>query len=303
MPLVSQSVEAEITRYYAGRLHECVEEYAEPRGYPFSRVRLERLQRFVAHRGVPRGSVLDVGCGIGVPGQALVTPGASLYGFDLARELVDYARAQARREKLNAEYAVGSAADASSYPAGRLFDLELALGVFQHVTDDLTVLRLMAGALAPQGWMAVSFRNPLFALVTFNRPSYELFRELFAEFEARPDAAVLDRFLRTRFDLAEPPARHGPIDEPGIDDIVYRHHNPLTVSGLFGEVGLRVEAIDFYRHHALPPVLRPEAPDAFKELSLEADQRPNDWRSWFLCSTYLVYARHQGAERSANGPA
>jgi SAM-dependent methyltransferase len=264
-------------------------------------VRLARLRRFLDHRGVSTHSVLDVGCGVGVPGQEVLAPGGELHGFDLCPGAVEWARERAAAKKLDAEYAVGSAANAASYPSGRRFELVLGLGLLQHVTDDLTVLRLMRDALAEDGWMAVSLRNPLFALVTFNRPSYELFRELFAEFEAGPDAAVLDRLLRTRFDLSAPPQRHGPSTEPGFDDIVYRHHNPLTVSGLFGEAGLKVEAIDFYRHHALPPLLKPEAPETFRELSMEADERPNDWRSWFLCSTYLLYVRHLpgAAPRSA----
>jgi 2-polyprenyl-3-methyl-5-hydroxy-6-metoxy-1,4-benzoquinol methylase len=282
--------ERAIQQHYSSQVQTWLDEYDNPQGYPFSKIRLDRIRGWLDKNHIRRRSILDVGCGVGVPGVALAEEGARLYGFDLSAELVDHARKLAAERGMRGDYRVGSATDAAVYP-DETFDVVMALGVFQHIEDDVTAFKLMARRLAPQGLLIASFRNPLFALVTFNRPSYELFRELFSEIAGSSDGPMLDEFLKARFDLSLPPVRKGGSDAPGIDDIVYRYHNPLTVSDRLAEASLRVDGVDFYRHHALPPVLEPKAEARFREVSLLRDGEPNDWRSMFLCSTYLVYCR------------
>ncbi|MDA2936647.1 class I SAM-dependent methyltransferase [Acidobacteria bacterium AH-259-A15] len=280
-----------IGRHYSKRLQKWIDEYENPSGYPFSRIRLERILQFLKQKGITRKTILDVGCGVGIPGMEVAQPESDLYGFDLSAELVEWARNLAKKRNLSAEYVVGSATDGGSYP-NRKFDVVLALGVFQHIENDLRVLQYMKRCLNLEGWMILSLRNPLFALVTFNRPSYELFMGLFKEFLGTEDGHILDDFLKSKFDLSLPPRRSGSPGDPGLDDVVYKHHNPLTVERLLARAGLRVAQMDFYRHHATPPLLEQRAPEQFKTRSLELDLQENDWRSWFLCSTYIVYCRH-----------
>jgi SAM-dependent methyltransferase len=173
-----------------------------------------------------------------------------------------------------------------------MFELILALGVLQHISDDLAVLTHIKAHLAPDGLVVLSLRNPLFGLVTFNRPSYELFGELFQESLQSPEGPILDEFLKAKLDLSLPPIRSSGENDPQLDDVVYRFHNPLTVEDLLAQADLKPVHTDFYRHHAMPPMLEHSAPERFKDLSLEQDMRPNDWRSMFLCSTYLLYAGH-----------
>jgi SAM-dependent methyltransferase len=289
--LKDERAEQAVQKHYSSQVKTWIDEYQDPKGYPFSRIRLARIRKYLETQNVKRRSILDVGCGVGIPSQELAEPGGEIVGFDLAPELLDYARDRAAEKGLRAEYRVGSVTEKAAYP-DRQFELVLALGVFQHVTDDNAALSLMKGCLEPEGLMVLSFRNPLFALVTFNRPSFELFGELFREFREGGDAAVLDEFLKARFDLNLPPERKGGGAAPGIDDIVYRYHNPLELPELLYGVGLRVERLDFYRHHALPPLLQKASPERFMELSLAMDERENDWRSFFLSSTYIAYCRH-----------
>lgn len=283
--------EAAVERHYSARLQTWIDEYERPVGYPFSKVRLERLTRYLTAHGVRRRSVLDVGCGVGIPGLTLVEPGGTVHGFDLSPELVGHGRELAAARGIDAHFGVGSAAGPASYPQ-RTFDLVMALGVFQHIPDEQAVLRLMTRCLADDGLMVISFRNPLFGFITFNRPSHELFGELFREYAQSPAGPVLDEFLRARLDLTQPPVRKGADGTPDIDDIVYKLHDPLSLGEqILKPVGLKVEKLDFYRHHAVPPMLEKQAPDVFREISLRLDAQENDWRSPFLCSTYIAYCR------------
>jgi SAM-dependent methyltransferase len=283
--------EKPIERHYSARLQEWIDEYENPTGYPFTRIRLARILEFLEEKEVKPRTILDVGCGVGIPSMKIAQPTSSIYGFDLSPELVGYAEQRAKQLKLSAAYVVGSATDPSVYP-DRSFELVMALGVFQHIVDDAVVLELIKQHLEPDGWVILSFRNPLFGLVTFNRPSYEFFSELFEEFLATKDGPILEEFLESKLDLSLPPLRKGGGEDPEVDDLVYKFHNPLALEELLGESGLKLVHKDFYRHHATPPLLEKRAPETFKEISLERDRQTNDWRSLFLCSTYLVYCRH-----------
>jgi ubiquinone/menaquinone biosynthesis C-methylase UbiE len=283
--------EKPIEQHYSTRLKEWIDEYENPCGHLFATLRLARILDFLEKKSIKPKHILDVGCGIGVPSMKVAQPASFIYGFDLSPELVEYAGERAKRLNLKAEYVVGSAADPSAYP-DRSFEMVLALGVFQHIVDDVAVLELIQSHLEPDGWAILSFRNPLFGLVTFNRPSYELFGELFREFLESEDAPVLDEFLKSKLDLSLPPVRKGSGDDPQVDDLVRKYHNPLTLEDLLAKAGLTAVHKDFYRHHAAPPLLEKRAPEKFEELSRERDRQANDWRSIFLCSTYLVYCRH-----------
>lgn len=281
-----------IARHYSHRLQTWIDEYEAPKDYPFTLIRLRRILAHLERVGARRGRVLDAGCGVGIATLRIMEPAGHAIGFDVAEELIGYARSRAVAEGRDARFSVGNVLDPSCYPAEK-FDIVMALGVFQHVENEkaAAALRLMAGCLADDGLLIVSLRNPLFALTTFNRPTYELFRELFGEYLAADEGEVLDTFLRSKLDLSQPPTRKGSADDPGLDDLTFVYHNPFKVDELFRPAGLEVAELDFYRHHALPPMLRAADPQRFDALSLKRDEAPNDWRSHFLCSTYIVYAR------------
>ena len=81
-----------IGRHYSKRLRKWIDEYEKPSGYPFSRIRLERILRFLERKEINRETILDVGCGVGIPGMELARSDSDLYGFDLSPELVEWAR-------------------------------------------------------------------------------------------------------------------------------------------------------------------------------------------------------------------
>jgi len=286
--------ERKIASHYSARVQKWVDEYVNPSGYPFTMIRINRITDYLNRHKVRRRSVLDVGCGIGIPSVRLADPAADVVGFDVSDELIEWADKHAAHHapgfRGRAKFHVGSAVDSKAYPTG-LFDLVMALGVLQHIDRDREMLALMRERLADDGLLIVSLRNPLFGFTTFNRPSLELYREVFADVLQTDKGKILEKFLASNLATDQPPERHGDASNPGLGDIVYCYHNPLTLDALFGDVGLKAVELEFYRHHALPPLLQPQAPEEFDRLSQMLDARPNDWRSWFLCSTYIVYAR------------
>ncbi len=287
--------EENISKHYSNRIQKWIDEYKNPQGYPFTKIRLERVQSYLERNAIRHEFLLDVGCGIGMAPLELVARPGRVHGFDVAQGLIDAANDIAEEyTDVKSTFFVGSALDPGCYP-DQLANVAMAFGVFQHIEQDIEVLSLMGQNIEDDGLVIATFRNPLFALTTFNRPAYELFEDLFRKFLATEKADLLEGFLKEKCDISLPPIRKGELDDPGIDDLVYRYHNPLTVEDIFRKAGLCVVDLDFYRHHALPPLLRKEEPGLFDRLSLELDRSENDWRSMFLCSTYIVYARKDGS--------
>ena len=85
-----------------------------------------------------------------------------------------------------------------------------------------------------------------------------------------------------------PPIREGKKDEPGYDQVLSRTHNPFEVCDQFVEAGFRNVRTLFYHFHILPPMFEKQAPDVFRQLSLEMEQNPADWRGYFMASAFLT---------------
>jgi SAM-dependent methyltransferase len=130
-----------------------------------------RLTRVLAPLPGP-WSVLDVGCGSGRYGLALVAEGASrAVGIDFAPRMIEIARREAARsshpERL--EFHVG---DWMSYAPAERFDIVLAMGYFDYVADPVPHVKKMVEqgtvrllASFPKRWeWRVPVRKARFAL-------------------------------------------------------------------------------------------------------------------------------------------
>jgi len=96
----------------------------------------------------PGSSILDLGCGHGVPiSQVLIEEGFDVYGLDASEKLI-----RAFRERFPGAHAECSAAEDSEF-FGRTFDAVVACGLMFLLEPDvqLKVIRKIGGALNPGG--------------------------------------------------------------------------------------------------------------------------------------------------------
>lgn len=107
------------------------------------RVRDAYIRRLIIRR-VPRGALLDVGCGLGLFLERMAGE-FDLYGMDLS----DYAVAQASRRLPGAHLAVGSLTE--SVPFELTFDVITAINIFEHLADPAAGLDAVRGRLRPGG--------------------------------------------------------------------------------------------------------------------------------------------------------
>lgn len=289
-----------VRRHYRAAVQEYEQHYRPGYAeYPASAVRLDILLRRLKDTGVR--TILDCGCGEATPILRMHRDlGADVWGFDFVPEMVDLGRQHLEQVGLHARVWQGDITDPASFRKGvgapPSFDATLAMGVFPHVSDELTGLRNMASATRPGGRVMVSFRNELMALASLNRYSDEFVRSNLLRLDAlkrtHPSkAGLLDEVgkqIAGHYRLDLPPQRKGSSDVPGFDEILAKFHNPLEMPRLFAQAGLRVDRIHFYHQHALPPMFEPRDPAFFREASLALERDPEDWRGHFLASAFVV---------------
>ena len=130
-----------------------------------------RLTRVLAPLPGP-WSVLDVGCGSGRYGLALVEDGAArAVGLDFAPKMIEIARREAARSA-HPERLEFTVSDWLSYPGDERFDVVLAMGYFDYIADPVPHLSKMVAhgttrlmASFPKRWeWRVPVRRVRFAL-------------------------------------------------------------------------------------------------------------------------------------------
>ena len=117
----------------------------------------EHLARYAFARMYAAGrSVLDAGCGTGYGSSELASTAASVTGFDIAPEAIEYAQAQFKA----ARFVLASCAAMPFAP--NAFDLVVAFEVIEHLPDYRAFLQECARVLKHQGLLIVSSPNRLY---------------------------------------------------------------------------------------------------------------------------------------------
>ena len=270
---------------------------------PYPPVHLDLVKRLLAERGVRR--LLDAGCGPASMLRHLIAPGRDVYGFDLTPEMV----AEARR--VLGELGVapdhiwsGSVAVGSNFaaPAGKAdYDCVVCCGVMPHIpeTMEVEVIENIHRGLQPGGYAIVEARNELFSMFTLNRYSHELFlKQLLPVDQLRKQAGDEGEGLSTALSQVEgmfridlPPIRRGKENEPGYDEVLSRTHNPLLLQQKFLAGGFRDAQLHYYHFHCLPPMVSGNVPKLFRQVSLQMEANPQDWRGLFMASAFFIVAQ------------
>ncbi len=264
--------------------------------YPSPTFRLRLLANLLGEcENVKR--ICEVGVGEGTPLLKLMDMGYDVRGFDFSEEMVKRARDNfAKANKNPNRIFLGDITNPLSYLSmfgdwriGK-FDAVVAFGVLPHVEHDATVIKNMGVLLRPDGRIYVEFRNKLMSLFSFNRYTLEFVcDELLSEVDKGLVSAV-GNDLYDKLDMHEPPVREKAGDAPGYDVILSKFHNPFEMEELFCENGFKDVKLHWYHYHAGLPKMEREDPELFRKESIKLEHRKADWKSYFLCSTFIVEA-------------
>ncbi len=242
------------------------------------------------------GKILDVGCGEGTP-LVRICKSTKLdpLAIDITESMVEKTKENFIKNKLNPRNVLlGDVSKKNSFDKifkNKKFDVAICLGVMPHVEDVTLTLKNIRKKLKKNGKLFVSFRNELFSLFTLNRPTKEFFLSKFFTNIPKKNRSLIEKDLNKRFEVELPPLRmRNKKGGPGYDTTPSRFHNPLTIEKATKNAGFKEQIVHFYHYHPLPPMYENTnvSRKLFRELSIELEKNPNDWRGYFMCSAFLL---------------
>lgn len=109
--------------------------------------------------------ILDLACGFGHHAMELARQGYKVVGVDIAKDLIDYAAAEAARRELTVDFICSDLRDLNR---GQSFDIVLslfdgAIGYFETEEENLKTFSILASSLKPGGRHLMQIPNPEYA--------------------------------------------------------------------------------------------------------------------------------------------
>jgi SAM-dependent methyltransferase len=250
--------------------------------YPANRKRLE-IFLAILEKIKPK-SLVDAGCGNGMPLVAMLTQGLNCSGYDKSTNMIAEARANLKRYGFEENKVMLGDFENPEHLNEESVECITGMGTFYYANDVLGTIKNQVRTLKSGGHLIFSLRNKLFDLVTLNKYTAKFLRELYSTDLNSEAVDAIDKLL-TR--VSDTPINRNSIDSMGVASGV---HNPLTISTeLLQPAGLELKGLYFYHFHAMPPSLEMRFTQEFRRASWTMEN-PTDWRGNFLASSFIIHA-------------
>jgi SAM-dependent methyltransferase len=256
--------------------------------YPMYEIRHDLVLNIL--QGLPKGRLLDAGCGAAHILADCLDHGWDGHGFDFAENMVALARTLLEQHGQATERVRVGVMNDLSYYGDRSFDVVLLLGVSQYLAekDDVAIWSEIHRVLKPEGVVLIDFVNALFDLSTFNRFTVRFvvdeFVRLFFPPERVPD---IEKRISALVTYPQKPDVTG-LYATRRDHVTKRTENPLTVAARMKSLDFDLADLQFYRFHAVPPLLFETDPDLEKVAIAKEFELSRNWIGHFTASAFLV---------------
>ncbi|MDR7306044.1 methyltransferase domain-containing protein [Rhodoferax saidenbachensis] len=256
--------------------------------YPMYEVRRNLV--FETLNAMPKGKILDAGCGAAHVLAECLSDDWDGYGFDFAEAMVELGKKELADHGYDPERVrQGLMSDLSHY-ASNSFDVVLLLGVSQYLMeeDDEAIWSGIHRILKPNGIVLIDFVNSLFDLTTFNKFTVKFAAdEVLSLFFPKEKAAELEQRIAKLVTYPNKPDVTG-LYSTRRDHIRKRTENPLTVAERMKGHGFALDDNRFFRLHAVPPLLF-ETDPALEKVAIEKEGvLARHWIGHFIASAFLA---------------
>ena len=235
-------------------------------------------------------TVIDTGCGSGVPLVTFLKAGYNAYGFDRSPDMVSETQKRLKSSGFETDRVFLGDLDSFERPTDKPFDVACGLGAVYYTPNTVATLRHIASNVKDGGDLIFSLRNELFSLCSQNEYSADyLLRNIF---QVSKTSGKLQDDLVSFFTQRNPKMNVSKLYENVDERAIKSHlHNPLTVDNdLLRPSGLRMEGLYYYHFHALPPIFEHTHQSEFYDLSAKCED-PTDWRGVVMASCFVVHAK------------
>lgn len=261
--------------------------------YPANFFRLQKVIEILRDRGV--SSLYDLGAGEVSPAIAIKNAlGIEFRASDLSPEMVRLGKENLVKHEMDPDWlTLVDIRDMNAIreEAARVgqFDAVIALGVIPHVEDDAWFVEAMSLFLKPGGTLILQFRNSMFSMFTFNRPTKEfILDEVMAPVPQKfKDAVAVD--LDQRLAVDKPPIRRRE-DGHGYDEILSKFNNPFELADVVKSQGFTDISYRWYNFHPTYPMISGVfEPQDYRQAQIQLED-DTSWRGMFLCSAGMIIA-------------
>lgn len=228
-------------------------------------------------------TIVDAGCGPGIPLIRIKENGFNIYGYDKAKNMVLEARKNLKEYKYDEELIFQDDFENPKNFKKNFFDCIIGLGAFYYSKNFKKTILNQKKKLAKNGRMIFSLRNRLFDISTLNNYSAKFLDDLYQTKYLKKNWNNKYNNLRKSFSSRKVTLNKN-IDEKNVKSTV---HNPLTIASEMLKLGLKCEGIYFYHFHAFPPVFEEIDPLYFRKASWKMEN-PTDWRGYLLASAFII---------------
>ncbi len=228
-------------------------------------------------------TLLDLGCGTGIPLLEFLKLGFSAKGCDFIERAINFTKQNLKKHGFDECSVFYLDIEDSTTLTSEKFDIITSVGLFPHVINDKQALQNTKSMLNDHGTVLIQYRNDLFNLFTLNAYS-EIFFKRLIEFDTLPDTfkTLLDDFYAQNLSTLAINSQFG---------LISKFHNPLTIENqLYKPMGFEIKDIHFFHYHRLPPIFQTHDNELFRKLSDDMEN-PSDWRGHFLASSFIVEAQ------------
>ena len=240
--------------------------------------------------------ILDVGCGGGQTVLDALEMGRAVKGIEPTKALVDSAQELLRTNGYEGDVISQNDLLALNQWPSHSFGSIVALSVLPHIQESRwdETHQALVNLIADDGYFIASYRNDLFDLFTFNSFTVDfVINVLFDNQACRPlkNRAVREKIESLISHPTIPGPQHTSAQDKSFGLLTRVNSNPLTMPAYLARFGVMQLKLYFFNFHCLPPLVSSSFPDA-KTFSHEMNLNlAEDWRGYFMASTFLVVGK------------
>ncbi len=248
--------------------------------YPANKKRLEITIKQL--KKINPKKILDAGCGNGLPLINIKKKGFNIEGFDKSKNMVLAAKENLKKNKMDPNLIFNW--DFSKKINRKKFDCIIGLGSFYYASNFNKVLKIQSSMLKKNGHMIFSCRNDLFNAFSMNHYSINFLEEFY---QIKKYGKKINQKFKNFLNGYK---KNHKSFQKNIDQNKVKNsmHNPLTIEEMYLKNNkLKLEKIDYYHFHCLPPVLEIDLGINFRKKSWKME-KSKDWRGIFMASGFVV---------------
>lgn len=262
--------------------------------YPANLYRLEIAKEIVSK--LPRGRILDAGCGTGKFLAYLTEKGYNCAGCDFSSNMLRQSQHNISKVSSRKVPLIHTSIDNLSMFEDKSFDHIFCLGVFPYIPEDQEeqCYHELYRVIKPRGYFITAHENEIFDTFTFNKYTLRFFERniypLLCEVSNNLNLEELKSQMGTLIKNPDKPINVD-LKKSGRDVIFTKPDNPITYPEKLSKYRFKNKEILYYHFHAMPPLLRNNNPKLL-EISKKMEIRfSRKWQGMFMSSTFISIAQ------------